>query len=399
MPTNTSRHGIPRYHSLDCLRAIMMLLGLVLHSSIHYFHLPEANFQVYLDTKTSFYFEYIFSFIHSFRVPTFFCIAGFFSAFLCDTRGIRTFLYHRLNRIGIPLACSTPILFVIVAACSYYAQLLTAGPKLPDADFDSILNGLFMHLWFLYHLLIFCVVVIPVRSLICRLRADLRDRILNTFARVLHRPYGLVLLAAISGLTLYPMKYWTLDYSSSPLPPLRILTAYSVFFIVGWLIFKRREVLEGFKPRAWEHFVIGLACHGLYQFFYHQGYGDDAAVRTHVLAIACLALSIWYLIYGFLGLFLRYLDRPSHYWRYMSDASYWMYIIHMPITVLLPPLLADYPLPSGVKFSLVLGATTAITLVTYHYWVRGTFIGERLNGRRYPRIAPWREVATKGAYS
>ena len=79
--------------------------------------------------------------------------------------------------------------------------------------------------------------------------------------------------------------------------------------------------------------------------------------------------------------------------------SYWMYIIHLPITILLPPLLADFPLPAGAKFSLVLLATGAITLVTYHYLVRGTFIGERLNGRRYPRVAPWREAATTGRAS
>ena len=394
MSTNTSQTAMPRYHSLDSLRAIMMLLGLVLHSSVNYLPLPDPDLQVYLDAKTSSYFSYLFSFIHSFRIPTFFVIAGFFAAYLCDTRGTKPFLSHRMHRIGIPLACSMPIIFVMVAAASYYAQLSTTGPKLPEGNFDTILDSLFMHLWFLYYLLIFCVVAIPIRSLIRRMRADLRDRILNTFARVLHRPYGLVLLAAISGLTLYPMTHWMLDYSSSPFPPLRILTAYAVFFTFGWLIFKRREVLEGFKPRAWEHSIIGLVCQVGYQFFYNHGHGDDTAILDHFLAISFLSLSIWSLIYGFLGLFLRYLERPSPYWRYMSDASYWMYIIHMPITIALPPLLADYALPSGVKFSFVLSVTTVITVVTYHYFVRGTFIGNALNGRRYPRVAPWRKVPT-----
>ncbi len=388
---------LPRYHGLDCLRATMMLLGLVLHSSIHYFTLPDPTLQVYLDAQTSVFFEYLFGFIHSFRMPTFFVIAGFFAAFVCDTRGTRTFLRHRLDRIGIPLMWSLPIIFVIVAAASYFAQLSTAGPKLPEAGFEAIWNGLFMHLWFLYHLLIFCVVAIPIKHFICRLRADVRDRLLNTFARMLHRPSGLVLLATISGLTLYPMEHWMLDYSSAPLPPLRILSAYAVFFSVGWLIFQRREVLPGFKLRVWKHLALGLACHAAYQFFYNHGYGDDTAVRAHIGAIASLALSVWALVYGFLGLFLRYLDKPSPYWRYLSDASYWMYIIHLPITILLPPLLADAPLPAGVKFSSVVGVTTAVTLITYHYFVRGTWVGARLNGRRYPRVAPWRAAPVSSA--
>jgi glucan biosynthesis protein C len=41
-----------------------------------------------------------------------------------------------------------------------------------------------------------------------------------------------------------------------------------------------------------------------------------------------------------------------------------------------------------VKFSFVIGLTTLITLVTYHYFVRSTVIGELLNGRRYPRALP-----------
>ena len=81
-------------------------------------------------------------------------------------------------------------------------------------------------------------------------------------------------------------------------------------------------------------------------------------------------------------------------WRYISDASYWIYFVHLPITVALPPLLADIAVPPGVKFSLVLGATAAVTFVTYHYFVRSAFIGKQLNGRRLPRVAPW--LAAKG---
>ena len=69
-----------------------------------------------------------------------------------------------------------------------------------------------------------------------------------------------------------------------------------------------------------------------------------------------------------------------------------MYLVHLPFTMLLPALLASIGLPAVVKFSLVLGVTTVITLITYHYWVRATFIGETLNGRRYPREMPQYEL-------
>ena len=53
------------YHSLDRLRAVMLLLGLVLHTAINY-----------LDLQSSRFFEHLATFIHSFRMPVFFVISG-----------------------------------------------------------------------------------------------------------------------------------------------------------------------------------------------------------------------------------------------------------------------------------------------------------------------------------
>lgn len=93
------------------------------------------------------------------------------------------------------------------------------------------------------------------------------------------------------------------------------------------------------------------------------------------------------MVYGLFGLFLRYLNKPNSRWRYMADASYWIYIVHVPFVMLLPLLLASVPLPGIVKLALVVAAATGLTLLTYRYFVRSTFIGKQLNGRRYPRGA------------
>src|SRR5258705_12880845 len=99
-----------------------------------------------------------------------------------------------------------------------------------------------------------------------------------------------------------------------------------------------------------------------------------------------IAAAMWFFIYGFIGLFLRYLEKPIPLARYMADASYWMYLLHLPCTIVLPVFLINLPLPTFVKFSVVLRITTCLTVVTYHYWVRATVIGQVLNGRRYPRM-------------
>jgi glucan biosynthesis protein C len=51
-------------------------------------------------------------------------------------------------------------------------------------------------------------------------------------------------------------------------------------------------------------------------------------------------------------------------------------------------MLVGVSLPAVVKFFIVLGVTTLVTVVTYHYFVRSTVIGWLLNGRKYPRALP-----------
>ncbi|MCY4606354.1 MAG: acyltransferase family protein [Gemmatimonadetes bacterium] len=103
---------LPRYHSLDRLRALMMLLGLVLHSCVSYlpFHPPEIAW-IYQDAQTSAFLGWLFAFIHIFRMPVFFVIAGFFAAYLQSSRGTRAFLRHRLSRVGIPLVYGWLIIY------------------------------------------------------------------------------------------------------------------------------------------------------------------------------------------------------------------------------------------------------------------------------------------------
>ena len=395
MNPTPARPKLSRYHSLDRLRAVMMLLGLVLHTAVNYFPFPvqEAE-QIYLDPQSSRFFDYLVKFIHSFRMPVFFVISGFFAAFLFEGRGPEGFLRHRMARIGVPLIGAWLVIYPATGGLAVWANGMSAGRPLAAVTtiaMSDILDTALIHLWFLYFLLIYCIVARYLLPLAQRsIAVQSRERLLEGFRRSVHRAGGPILFAGPTAITLYPMETWTFDPSAALLPSPYHLAAFAVFFVYGWCVYARREVVEGFKARAGTNFVFGLVLHAVYLYPFHQGYGVEGAEREHLLAVACLALSIWFLTYGFLGLFLRYLEKPSSTWRYISDASYWIYLVHLPITVALPPLLAGVAMPSGLKFSLVLGATAAITLITYHYCVRATFIGNQLNGRRYPRVAPWR---------
>ena len=408
---------LPRIHALDRLRAVMMLLGLVLHISLSYQSVPPAYMRLpYQDPQSNLFFLWLYIFIHSFRMPAFFMVAGFFAAFLYETRGPKRFLQHRLQRIGIPLFWAWLVMLPLTSASFFYAESFNPTPR--PALFlghQQVLDNILLHLWFLWHLLVLCFAAFLVAPLVERLGKKLRERSVALFRQAITRGRAAVTFALLTSLLLYPMELWEIRDSLSLFPPLTILGTYALFFTFGWLLFKARELLDFFIARAWRYFAAGFVCHALYLFFYYQGFehpatpdrpllshplyalfhahgwSEAAATGTHVLAVLCLALTMWLLVFGFLGLFLRYLDKPNACFRYLCDASYWMYITHMPLAVALPAIFVGVSLSVWLKFGLVLGLTSLITLVTYHYWVRATFIGAMLNGRRYPRTLPWRE--------
>ena len=85
-----------------------------------------------------------------------------------------------------------------------------------------------------------------------------------------------------------------------------------------------------------------------------------------------------------LSLFLKLFHAESKRMRYISDASYWVYIIHLPLTHFIPGLFHQSNMNVFIKFSISSIIITFICFASYHYLIRSTFIGEFLNGRRYP---------------
>jgi peptidoglycan/LPS O-acetylase OafA/YrhL len=94
---------------------------------------------------------------------------------------------------------------------------------------------------------------------------------------------------------------------------------------------------------------------------------------------------VWLLFFGLTGLFIRHVDRPSPAIRYLVDASFWIYLVHLPFTIWLPGLLAGFALAPWIKILSVLAVTYVVALATYDLFVRSTAMGAVLSGQRYPR--------------
>jgi peptidoglycan/LPS O-acetylase OafA/YrhL len=100
---------------------------------------------------------------------------------------------------------------------------------------------------------------------------------------------------------------------------------------------------------------------------------------------AAYLVGAWCWIFGLIGLAIRYLSEVSPVRRYVADASYWMYLLHLPVLAFFAAWWNPLPWHWTIKYPLQIAATLAVLLVSYRYLVRSTFIGATLNGRRYPR--------------
>ena len=98
----TAGESVRRYHSLDGLRAVMMLLGLVLHAAISYGAFPYRDAWPFKDRSTLPLFDILVFTIHIFRMPVFYVMAGFFAAMLHLRRGPGGLVRNRATRILVP---------------------------------------------------------------------------------------------------------------------------------------------------------------------------------------------------------------------------------------------------------------------------------------------------------
>ncbi len=365
-----------RYHALDSMRAVMMLLGIYLHVVVGY---SGDGSWPYKDPHPTSVLNFTLGLIHGFRMPAFFAMAGFFGALLWNGRGAASFIRNRVHRILMPFALFWTLLFALMA---WIVVGLERGPGhfvevLMSGELVRRLHPL--HLWFLEYLLLLYALGAAVAWAARGLPAAVMKRIHAAYRWALQRPYAPALFALLSWLPLAAM-HGNLKDCDGFMPELPILAAYIPPFAFGWLLYHERDLLPRFQRHIGVYLALALPAFAVY--------GKVSGGAYPYLRAAGNVVYCWLMIFAVTGLFLKYCSRPSAAWRYLSDSSYWLYIMHMPVVVGLQVALLSVPLPALAKIPLVLALSVVILVVSYDLVVRPRWIGALLNGRRYPRGLP-----------
>jgi peptidoglycan/LPS O-acetylase OafA/YrhL len=352
---------------------------------ISYGVVPYGEAWPYKDACTNPWLDVVVFFIHIFRMPIFYAMAGFFAAMLYLRRGPLGLARNRATRILVPFLAAWVVIFPPIRLGFYFAnygmesvlELIAAG----DLYMDST-----AHLWFLEYLLVFYALMLLAAPAIRRLPDRWRSAGLDLFAWLMNSRLRPLWFAVPTALTLWLMPHGLLETSTSFVPALRVLLAYGVFFIFGWLLYLKRELVASFTRNAWLQTILGILLmpFNMYAIDRMLKQSSPEAVGPFAAVVVTGALMVWLLLFGITGLFVRYLDRRIPVVRYIVDASYWLYLIHLPFTIWVPGLLADLAWPAVVKAAAVFALSCPFWLASYHFCVRATFIGKVLIGRRYP---------------
>ena len=359
-PTDT------RLHALDHVRALAMLAGVAFHAALAYSPLaqpfwPAADRQNWPGIDAAIWLP------HLVRMPLFFLVSGFFTAWLLTQRGMAGLMRQRVRRILVPLLVALPLLHLSMLSAIRWAadnvehrsnvlELVRTWMTMPDPPPAPPGSG---HLWFLLYLLLFSVLAWAGRTL--------------ELGRVLDKALTLKPRTLVLGLPLVLMPGFALTSAPHPapeslLPQFWAMGVFGPFFALGFALHGR---LDWLQPLASWLLPGTVVCLTLYGLFLWRIQLDPQATTVWPLAILEACIAAWGTLICLIAA-LRWLNRPNPALRYFTQRAYWVYLLHLPVLLMIQYVLMDIDIHWGMKLLFAFIATLVTCLASYELLVRHT---------------------------
>lgn len=386
-----------RMHALDAVRAFALLMGVALHGTLSY--LPGAKLWWIVADDPSVALGGLFYWIHLFRMTLFFVVAGFFGRMLLQRLGVAAFVRDRGRRVVAVLLCAWPIVFPAIVVAAVFAVLSNNGGSMPEGPPPppmTAANFPLTHLWFLYVLAMFYAGALALRALLDF--ADRGGRVINLVdagVKLAMSPGGVFALAIPAAIALATTARWTMWFGiptpdTGLLPNLTAMVSYGFAFGAGWLLQRQPPLLSRIASASWLNLGMAVATSaaclsivGVVPVMSPATEGTEMMIYAASYAVAGWAWTL-----ALLGLALRFLSGYSPARRTLSDASYWIYLVHLPLVMILQVASSRLGLPWWLEFPALLAVATALMLASYQWFVRHGRIGGWLNGKRVPKPGP-----------
>ncbi|MCE2752105.1 MAG: acyltransferase family protein [Pirellula sp.] len=252
----------------------------------------------------------------------------------------------------------------------------------------------FSFLWFLWFLWWFAVFLVILQWVFGSIRSFWSQQPVEWSSLGLYSPVALLFWMLVTMVPLYFMGtigfIFGPDTSVGLIPAPQVFAYYAVFFLfgVGYYLGQDTGARLGQSWRwllPWTMLVlfpialeINLGKYGLRDQWIGKGWVLPLSVLSQSLFAWCMSISC-------IGLFRSCVREQTPWIRYLSDSSYWLYVAHLPLVIVLQSQLAWTDGNAYLKLLIISFASIGLLLLSYQLLVRNTWLGVFLNGRRAPK--------------
>jgi glucan biosynthesis protein C len=386
-----------RRPELDVMRALVVAGLVVFHSAVVF---ASGTSWFINDPRPSPGFTVFLLWGSLWGMPLLFVVSGMGARYALRSRSARSFLRERLRRLGVPLLTG---LVLLVAPMFYLNRLGEPGFHEPYWRFwlrflnpAAIATGIPArgtwhsggeefdpaHLWFLFSLLVFSIVLVPAFGW---LRRPHGARLIDRLAGLTERHPGLALLVAAIPVMAVEASFGP-DRNTGGWERL----TYAVFFLYGYLVASDRRFEQTLRRLRWwalsgavlASVLLAVAA----KLVDPSGADPMSGVTPPLSATQGLAGWLWTTaILGVAGTVAARLtarpsgspaESPAHPPRWRRVASYAnqavlpFYVLHEPVIVAVACVIVRWPAPLLVKYLSVVAASFVLTLALYEGLVR-----------------------------
>lgn len=359
-----------RLEQIDVMRVAAAWLRCMLHTLVPFMVFRTGMWPVKYPNTDNLLPDFLVLTIHSFIMEAFFIVAGLIFIFELERKGLRKYILNRLKKIVFPFLTGilTLVPFIIV--------LFSVGESLTGNSFhwqfdswlpavwDNWSSHLFLlgHLWFLYYLIFYYVIVIAI-SQSKYLRAGNLPKI-----SWIHWIFCVPVLY----LCLLYGKRWYVENPLTTWIEWPSFIYYFLFFLFGAYLKDNLEKLSSLE-KHWGKllalFLLLSCANGFFQSFYLNPSENYQMLIRHGAYVASLlqTLTGCMVLYAFS---LKYRSIVKRTWfSFQVRSAYWIYLVHAPIVMTLHIIFYPVSIHPVVKFMIILVAS--LTLAAWTYKIAG----------------------------
>jgi hypothetical protein len=192
-------------------------------------------------------------------------------------------------------------------------------------------------LWFLYYLLIFCLLNILL----------IRCKFSWSF---FNNRYWAIIFSLVLNLCCFTGKTAFLPTPNSLIPSLQLLLCYGLFYFLGWQAYHHKNIFNYAMKYLWVWLFIAL--------FAAIGY------FLSIFAFFCYGFLVTGISIFLIGFFQKYLSRKNKVLSYFSSISYWCYLIRVPSLCVLQYGLVMSTLPISIQLLFAFFGSLLISVIS-----------------------------------